>query len=200
MCLACDIDMPRLSIHLHDFNIIHRRLGHHSKVYRAAGWFDYRKGSPYSRLLVDAKYGDLPRLAWELGRRCATELARDNFFDDMDVIAPVPMHWWKKLKRGYNQAEQICLGISEATGLPVADDMRARSHGVQSRHKLTQRYAAIQDTMRVNDPSAYRGRHVLLVDDIITSGASMSEAIRAMSAASPAAISVLALGLTHHDT
>lgn len=200
MCLGCDLDMPRLSLHLHDFNAIHRRLGHHSKVDRAAGWYEYLKGSPYSQLLVDAKYGDLPRLARDLGRRCASELGRDGFFDGIDVLAPVPMYWWKKLKRGYNQAARICLGISEVTGLPVADAMHARSHGVQSRHNQSQRYAAIRHTMSVPDPTPYSGRHVLIVDDIITSGASMAEAVRAMSSASPAAVSVLALGLTRRDS
>lgn len=200
MCLACDLDMPRLSIHNSDFNTIHRRLGHQCKVDRAAGWFEYRKGSAYARLLIDAKYADMPQLARRLGRRCASELKSDGFFDGIEVVTPMPMHWWKKMKRGYNQATEICLGISEATGVTVADALHARRHGVQSRHNLQQRYDAIHDTMSAPDPTPYRGKHVLIVDDIITSGASVAEAVRALATASPSAVSVLALGLTQLDS
>lgn len=199
LCLGCDIDMPRLLIHKSDFNTIHRRLGHQCRVDRAAAWFEYRRGSAYARLLIDAKYGDMPALARRLGQRCASELDADGFFDDIDVVTPMPMHWWKKMRRGYNQAMEICNGVSEATGLPVADALRARRHGVQSRHNLQQRYASIRNTMSAPDPLPYRGRHVLLVDDIITSGASVAEAVRALSSASPSAVSVLALGLTQLD-
>lgn len=200
MCLGCDLDLPRLSFHRSDFNNIHRRLGHQCKVDRAAGWYEYRKGSAYSRLLIDAKYGDLPDLACELGRKCAAELKPEGFFDGMDVLAPMPMHWWKRLRRGYNQAEKICQGISDITGLPVVDALRARSHGVQARHSQGMRYAAMKDTMSLPHPGRYTGRHVLLVDDIITSGASMAEAVRTLATASPSAISVLALGITQLES
>lgn len=199
LCMGCLIDLPRTGAHAIEFNIIHQRLGHNCHVERAAGWFLYKRDTPYARLLVDAKYGALPRLARALGRRCACELNSDGFFEGVDLLAPMPLHWKKRLARGYNQAEEICLGISEATGIGVcAGALRAiRSHGIQSRQGAAGRFANIAGTIAPGRrASALAGRHVLLVDDIITTGASASEAIRALGAASPSAISVLCLGLT----
>lgn len=197
LCLGCFLDIPRTQCHRRDFNDIHRRLGHRYKVDRAAGWFFYRKDSDYASLLVDAKYHDMPGIDRYLGRMCATELDADGFFAGIDIAVPMPMHWRKKIFRGYNQAEEICKGIRDAVGLDYATAIRAaRSHGVQSRHSRDQRYSKIANTMAVTDIAAVKDKHVLLVDDIITTGASCMEAIRALQEVSPAAVSVLSLGLT----
>lgn len=200
LCLGCLVDLPRTGAHTCEFNIIHRRLGHTCPVDRAAGWFAYQRQTPYARLLVDAKYGALPRLASTLGRICAAELAADGFFDGIDVLAPMPLHWRKRLSRGYNQAEEICRGIAQATDIALcANALRAtRSHGIQARQSAAARFANIAGTIALGrGATALAGRHVLLVDDIITTGASAGEAIRSLSAASPSAISVLCLGLTN---
>lgn len=197
VCLGCLIDLPRTYIHRDDFNEIHRRLGHRTAVDRAAGWFFYKSGTGYANLLVDAKYRSLPALARHLGLLCAGEIQSDGFFDGIDALVPMPMHWRKRLRRGYNQASEICSGISDITGIPVIGAIRAtKSHGVQSRHTLAQRYASIDNTLAPDNKVDVSGMHVLLVDDIITSGASCIEALRALSNAKPAKISVLCIGLT----
>ncbi len=198
LCLQCMLDLPRTNVHHSDFNIIHQRLGHECHVDRAAGWFYYRKDTPYAQMLVSAKYSNLPGLCVRLGAMCATELGKDGFFDGIDAIVPMTMHWAKRMRRGYNQAYEICVGISKVTGMPIHDVLRAvRGHGVQSRHTKQQRYTMIANSMDVRDPDALAGRHILVVDDIITTGASMAEAVRTLQrCAAPASISVLCLGLT----
>lgn len=198
LCLQCRLDMPRTHLHHIKFNIIHQRLGHECHVDRAAAWFYYRKDTPYAQILVKAKYSNLPNLCVELGRMYADELADDNFFEGIDIIVPMTMHWLKRLRRGYNQAHEICHGIADATGIPICNALRAvRSHGVQSRHNKQQRYAMIANSLAVSNPQTLAGKHILVVDDIITTGASMAEAVRTLqSQASPASISVLCLGLT----
>lgn len=202
LCLGCLIELPRTSAHASEFNIIHQRLGHNCHVDRAAGWFFYRRSTPYAGLLVDTKYGALPRLARSLGRICAAELKADGFFDGIDLLAPMPLHWQKRLSRGYNQAEEICRGIADVTDIAVCPNaLRAnKSHGIQSRHSAAARYSNIAGTISLGSgAAALAGRHVLLVDDIITTGATAAEAIHALASASPAAVSVLALGLTNTD-
>ena len=199
LCLGCLVDLPRTGAHASEFNIIHQRLGHNCHVDRAAGWFFYRRATPYARLLVDAKYGGLPRLARSLGRICAAELKADGFFDGIEALAPMPMHWTKRLARGYNQAEEICRGIADATGIAICHSAlrAAKSHGIQARQSAAGRYANIAGTIAPGRGApALVGRNVLLVDDIITTGATVAEAVRALASASPSAISVLALGLT----
>ncbi len=198
LCLQCLLDMPRTDLHHSDFNIIHQRLGHECHVDQAAGWFYYRKDTPYARLLVDAKYSNLPGICVKLGSMCAQELSQDGFFDRIDALVPMTMHWRKRIMRGYNQDYEICRGIEGTAGVPIVDVLRAvRSHGVQSRHNKQQRYKMIANSMAVTHPQAIAGKHILIVDDIITTGASMSEAVRTLQRdASPASVSVLCLGLT----
>lgn len=197
MCLKCLLEVPRSAVHRQPFNIIHQRLGHNAVVDRAAGWFMYAKQSAYARMLIDAKYASQPGIARGLGRICASELKADGFFDGIDALVPMPLHWTKQLRRGYNQAWEICRGISEATGLPIVQALRAaKPHGVQSRLSEPERRASIAGTLAVAHAEQAAGRHLLFVDDIITTGATASEAVRTLAAASPASVSVLSLGLT----
>lgn len=197
ICLGCDLEMPRLAIHNDNFNTIHQRLGHNCHVDRAAGWFSYKKDSPYSRLLIDAKYSNLPKLAKVLGRKCAQELMQEGFFSEIDLMVPMPMHWTKQLRRGYNQAIEICKGISEATGIPWTDALRAaRPHGVQSRHTRDERFKKISGTIVAKRNSGISCKRVLFIDDIITTGASASEAIRVIQSENPKSIDALFLGVT----
>lgn len=199
LCLHCLLQLPRSYVHRQDFNEIHRRLGHHHRVDRAAGWFYYQKSSPYAQLLIDAKYGNLPEIDRQLARMCAAELAADRFFDGIEAIVYMPMYWTKRWIRGYNQAQEIARGVSEVTGIPCVGALRAaRSHGIQARHSQQQRHTAIAGTFALADGAAITGRSILLVDDIITSGASCQEALRALAQASPSSINILSLGLTAH--
>lgn len=198
LCLDCIIDLPRTNIHKQSFNVIHQRLGHQCKVDQAAGWFYYRKGTAYAQMLVEAKYNNRPQLAVKLGKMCAEELAGDYFFNNIDLIVPMPMYWLKRMFRGYNQAEEIAIGISKVTSIQVENALKAkRGHAIQSRQNKTQRYKNISDTMEIKKDVELKGRNVLLVDDIITTGASMSEAVKTIQVGSPASISVLCLGLTY---
>ena len=197
MCLECFVNLPRANIHRDDFNAIHERLGHKACVDKAGAWYLYKRNSPYAQMLVDAKYRDLPRLAYKLGRMCAQELQPDGFFDGIEMIVPMPMHWYKRLKRGYNQAVEIARGIADVTGLEVCQALKAaRSHGVQSRNTRDERYEKIRDTLEVPKPELIAGRSVLFVDDIITTGASASEGARILAEAQPRRLNVLCIGLT----
>lgn len=198
MCLKCSLDMPRTGLHRKDFNIVHQRLGHQCRLDKATGWFYYHRGSPYAQMLIDSKYGSQPRLDYKLARMCAAELNADGFFQDIDALVPMPMHWTKKWMRGYNQAVEICRGISAVTGIPVVEALKARTgHGIQARHSREQRFQSISNTLALSDMAEdVENCHVLFVDDIITTGASAIEAIRTLWQASPRAVSALSLGLT----
>lgn len=198
MCLQCELDLPRANVHLSPFNDVHKRLGHKSSVWKAAGWFYYLRHSAYAQMLVDAKYSGQPSVDYKLGAKCAAELEPQGFFDDIDFLVPMPMHWTKRWRRGYNQAERICAGIESVTGIPICEALRAkRAHGVQSRKGREQRFASISGTLGLSKLwPEIAGKHVLFVDDIITTGASATEAVRTLWGASPRSVSVLALGLT----
>lgn len=184
--------------HLSPFNEIHRRLGHKAIVDQAAGWFFYKKETPLAKIMIDAKYAGRPGLVQDLARKFAHELVADNFFSHIQVLVPTPMHWFKEMRRGYNQAEVICWGIEDVTSIPVVNALRAPlAHRVQSRQSRLRRYVNLQGTISLSkEAPEIEGKHVLLVDDIITTGSTLRECILQLGAASPASISVLAIAVT----
>lgn len=198
MCLQCELDLPRTSVHLNAFNEVHKRLGHKCSVWKAAGWFYYLRQSAYAQMLIDSKYSGQPSVDFKLGAKFARELESDAFFQDIDFLVPMPMHWTKRWRRGYNQAERICAGIERVTGIPVCEALRAKHpHGTQSRHNREERFSSISGTLGLSRRwPEIAGKNVLFVDDIITTGASASEAVQTLWKASPRSVSVLALGLT----
>ncbi len=199
MCTDCLLQLPRTHFHLSPFNILHHRLGPAVPLDRAAAWYYYVKQSLTARMIVDMKYSGRPRQGQIMGEIYAREILPSGFFSGVDALVPVPMHYSKRLLRGYNQTEEICLGVSRATGLKIADVLRAPiSHGVQSRRSAAQRKAAVQGTFAASARAAdYDGRHLLIVDDIITTGATMQEALASLHSACPSStLSVLALAAT----
>ncbi len=200
MCLNCLLSMPRTHFHRNQFNELHKRLGPGIPLDRVASWFFYNRHSDYARLIIDTKYGGRPKQGRKLGRMYARELLASGFFTGIDAMVPIPMHWTKRLMRGYNQTEEICRGISQATGIPVACLLKAPvSHGVQSRHTPEERAIALKGTFAATrNASDFDGRHLLAVDDIITTGATMNEALQHLHSACPnATLSVLSLAATH---
>lgn len=171
----------------------------------AAAWFDYDPVSPVAELIRGAKYYDRPRLARRLGEMFAREVlcypAPDGAFPfgGIEVLLPVPMHWRKQMSRGYNQSVEIARGISLATGMEVADNLVAvRRHATQTRKSRSERGRNLAGTVAVVRPHELDGRHIAVVDDILTTGATLAECVAAISVsgARPLSISLLTLGAT----
>lgn len=200
MCLKCLMGLPQTGLHIHQPNLIHERLiSLSSPIQRASSLFWYYKDNEYSSLIHDAKYNGRPSIALKLARMHSTELQKTDFFDGIDLILPVPMHFYKRMIRGYNQAFEIAKGISDITGIPVCENLRARRmHTTQTKKNLSQRLASIKGVYKVVHPEELDGKHVLIVDDVITTGATMVECIDTIHRHSPtASFSVFSLALTH---
>lgn len=206
MCTQCAITMPFCS-----------ESGHELLVNRAAivnapfptgmarAWFRYNPDDAYARLVRDAKYHDRPRMARQLGLLFGKHLLAlapepGGFHAaDIDVLLPMPMHISKKLRRGYNQSEEIAHGIAEAIGAAVADNLVAvRNHGTQTRLSDSRRAQNIRGCFALRHPEELDGLNAAIVDDIITTGASMNEAVLATATAGArlASVSLLAIAAT----
>lgn len=201
ICLYCLTDMPRTGVHTDTFSIIHKRLASHVRLERGAAWFYYFRENPFARMIQRAKYNSRPALAYKLGAMYAREIAPDGFFTDIDVIIPVPLHRFKYLCRGYNQSEEISKGIESVTGIPIETGwLRARRHSTQTRRNAYDRWLNTRGIFSVNNHSLMAGRHVLIVDDVLTTGATMIGCMEAIHTADQSVkISVLTLGLTHYN-
>ena len=203
MCMACLAALPRTRMHVRPDNGIVARLARPGlRLELAAAWMDYNRHSPYASLIRDAKYRSMPALVREAGRCFALEMQSDAVaaLSDIDVLLPVPVHWTKLLRRGYNQSREAAVGIASVLGVPVGDNLRAlRPHRTQTRRGASERLHAMKGLFALRASDELRGLHVAVVDDVVTTGATMAEALRVLSEAGLRAISVLALAAVRSD-
>ena len=133
-----------------------------------------------------------------MGRQMALELLPHGFFCDIDVIVPVVLAASRLKQRGYNQSREIALGISEATGLPVADKVVRRTAFTKSQTTLMrwERMENMDGIWELVDGSRVKGKHVLIVDDIITTGATTIACAEQLLKAGDVKVSILGFGFT----
>lgn len=198
MCLDCHMKMPRVNAHLDDAHPLARRLAAAARIKRLASMFVYVRDTSYARVIQRSKYNSRPEIDRQLAAMFAAELKQHGFFNGIDVILPVPMHITKKLRRGYNQAEEIARGVEEITGIAVSDNLVAsRPHDTQTRKSAVDRLRNAADIYSVVYPGELEGKHVLVVDDVITTGATVIACSDALRAAVPTVtVSVLTLAAT----
>ena len=162
---------------------------------RAAAFLFFDKEDPIRDLVHRMKYADRPEIGYQLGRQAAMEFQYADFFDGIDVIVPLPLHPKRLRERGYNQSEYIARGISDVTGLPVDTThvTRVRNTPKQALKKGAERRANVQDAFDVNHPEQLYRTHILVVDDLITTGETMRSCLKAMKRFRGAKFSVFAL-------
>lgn len=182
LCRHCWSQLPRTQLHNIPFNTVEQLFAGKVPIERATGYFFYEKSSPYSQILQDIKYRHTPLMGTWLAAQAARELQAAGFFDDISAIAPVPLHATKLAKRGYNQSEYIARGLSQVTHIPVVKAVKAvRAHETQTRKGALERFKNTQDTFAASRKAqALSGKHILLTDDVITTGSTLSACAQAL--------------------
>lgn len=197
-CLKCFLEMPRTNYHLLENSPMHYKLLCHAPIEKTAAMFFYVKGTNYAKLIQDSKYNDLPQIDRWLASTFAEELKHSGFFNSINLILPVPMSGWKKFRRGFNQAEVIAEGVNEITGIPLGDNLFAqKGHKTQTRKSAIERQKNAENVFSLRYSDELAGKHVLLVDDVITTGATLRACCEVIHNGSPSTrISVLTLAST----
>lgn len=167
----------------------------HRAVQRIGAYAIYRREGAVARLIQRLKYSGRYELGQWMGRLAATELKDTGLFDDVDVLVPIPLSWRRRLRRGYNQSELLAKGISEVTGIPVRTDILRRTvHNMsQTRVEYMQRYTNACDIFALRprvSPDSLRGLHIMLVDDVMTTGTTMYSAIEVIDTIPEVSVSV----------
>ena len=213
LCLQCLMEMPLTYFWLQSHNpmadrfnaLIQKDVGERKEAYAfAAALFVYREEAPYKKIPYHIKYqGDISAGRY-FGNMLGCKMAECPHFDDVDLIIPVPLHWLRRLKRGYNQASVIACGLASALGAPVSTDLLVRMKRTATQTKLgleakadnvkgafTVAHDKMQAVLESGPP-----RHVLLVDDVFTTGSTLHSCLLALRTALPCSvrISVATLG------
>ena len=175
ICTECYVVIPRTNYHLIRENPVEKLLWGRCLVERAAAFSYYTRDSRIRRMIHHLKYKGAAEIGTELGRIYGNSLKNSDFLDGIDFIIPVPLHPSKKRQRGYNQSDLISMGISEASGIPVDAGILERKTvtGTQTRKSRYDRWTNVDDIFRVTCRQRLKGKHVLIVDDVITTGSTI---------------------------
>lgn len=197
LCAPCTLKMPLLPYSRDCPSRTEALLLSELRLVRAASYFRYDKESDYRKILYHLKYYGHPAVGFCLARRAAVSLSAEGFFEGIDYIVPVPLSRRKKRKRGYNQCDYIARGIQSVTGLEIRCDVVARtvSNQVQAKKGRLQRWLNAEGIFAVSDAGALDGSHVLVVDDVATTGATIMSLMDVMTASADVRISVFTLAL-----
>lgn len=198
ICTGCLTKLPRSGYHRRHLNPMEERFAGHFPFVRATGHFLYARGSELSQLFQDMKYRGFPKIGELLGSTVATELYPTGFFSEIDLILPVPMHFFKQMHRGYNQTHHIAAGISKVTKLPVDLSLQAtRAHRTQTSLSGEERLANTSGIFALKNPQLLEGKGILLIDDVCTTGATISEAATVVTnAVGNCRLYILTIGVT----
>ncbi|MBR6169590.1 MAG: ComF family protein [Bacteroidaceae bacterium] len=181
ICTSCSIQMPRYPLKSIEDNEPLRKVWDFAPVQYGATLLYYRPQSDYHKMITDIKYRGGEQLGIKLGQWAAMEMAHWQLAEKIDVIVPVPSDSKRENKRGYNQAELIARGLGNAMQRPV-ETFLTRSKTGTSQTKLGKRERRENATGKyeASIPQFWRGKHILLVDDVLTTGATIGNCARTL--------------------
>jgi ComF family protein len=190
LCLGCQLELPLFR----NEQFVEHILGGRVPVKAASIYLKFYSGGLTQRLLHEIKYRNNQVLGVYLGERFMLYADNSALFTNIDLIVPVPLHEKKYKQRGYNQSELIATGISNILGAPVDINTvrRATSSETQTRKSREERWLNV-DGIFTSDKASLLDKDVLLVDDVITTGATMEACAQEVLKAGAASISFAAL-------
>ena len=198
LCPVCETELVASDSPEQPANELTDRLAGRLPVTYAAAAYVFTEGNVCQRLIHRLKYHHRADVGRGLGERLGRRLATKTVLADLHGIVPVPIHPRRRHERGYNQAEVIGEGLSTALGIPVyAEALRRRSfRGSQTKRGKLDRLANVRDSFATGS-GAFAGRHLLLVDDVMTTGATLDFCGNLLLAAHPGLrLSVATLAIT----
>ena len=174
LCLECLNDLPYTHFAMHKNNPVEKKFWGRIALASAMSEFYFSKGSMVQNMIHEFKYRGNKKAGHFFGNIMGKSLLNSNRFN-IDVIVPLPLFERKEKIRGFNQAEILCNGIAEILNKPVATNnvIRKVFTDTQTKKHRIERWKNVEGIFYVNSPKELEGRHILLVDDVITTGATI---------------------------
>lgn len=175
VCTHCIAELPRTNYHLHETNPVEEKLAGRLPIKNGWAFLRFRKGGIVQRLLHQLKYNNHPEIGVLMGRIYGHDLAKAGLSQEFDVIIPVPLHNARKRKRGYNQSAQLAEGLSHSMNIPWDESISIRKQRTasQTRKSRLDRWENVKDVFTISGNKTIKGKRVILVDDVITTGATL---------------------------
>ena len=192
LCRFCEYHLPKTNFHHEIENPVTRLFWGRVTLETGAAFLYFNKGGRVQRLVHQLKYKGRKDIGVYLGDLYGQSLKYAPRFNSADAIIPVPLHKKKYMQRGYNQSEQFAIGLAGSMNIPVNKHLlvRTKATDTQTRKSRFSRYQNVKEIFRVNTPQEWKGKHLLLVDDVITTGATLESCILALNTIPDVRISV----------
>lgn len=194
VCLQCRLELPHTGYHRHVDNPISRLFWGRIPVRCATAFYFFRKQGKVQELLHHLKYENQPEIGEEIGRWYGRELHTSEY-GQSDFIIPVPLHPHKLARRGYNQSEAFARGLEATLGLPARNDLLLRSTNSESQTRKGRyaRWRNVETVFTTGNTNEIRNRQILLVDDVITTGATLESCARELFQAGAAQVRIASI-------
>jgi len=174
LCLDCLNEIPKTNYHKNEDNLLNRTFYGITNIKYSTAFYFFRKGSKFQILIHKLKYNGNKQLGVELGKMGGSEINK-SIFSEIDIIIPVPLHPARKRERGYNQSEMIAEGLSETMKKEYRTDVLLRHIYTQTQTKKTleERRKNVNSAFTIKNEDVIKGKHILLVDDVVTTGSTL---------------------------
>lgn len=198
LCLDCIRRLPLTNFSAHAQNPVERIFHGRLPVVSATAYTFFSKNSVMQQLLHDLKYRGNRKIGHYFGRRMGVHLLQHPPAEPIDALVPLPMFASKEKKRGFNQADTICEGMAAVTGFPLIKNavIRKDNAATQTRKNRKERWENIQGGFRLVSADRVANKHLLLVDDVVTTGATLEACGRELMRAPNTRLSIAALAYT----
>ncbi len=175
LCTKCLFELPETNFCNTSDNPVEKIFYGRLNIVSAAAVYYFTKDSLLQHLMIELKYRNNKEVGFYLGKQLGYQLQESQRFTDVDVIVPLPLNPKKEKKRGYNQAMIICEGIASIWRKPVLKNVVIRTlfTETQTQQDRVHRWQNMQNVFAITDTKILEGKHVLLVDDVITTGATL---------------------------
>lgn len=182
LCLSCRFSFPKSHFTSLTDNAIHQLFWGRFPLQQAFSMYKFQKSGVLQTLMHQLKYGGQQEVGLYFGKELGKALFEQKGFVLPDLIVPVPLHWKKEKTRGYNQCQLICEGLSNKLNIPIVSNILYRKvHSEsQTKKKRFQRWENVEEIFGLNESSVLIGKHILLIDDIVTTGSTLEACVQTL--------------------
>jgi len=175
ICTSCQYYLPKTNFHLEKENTFTERLWGRFPLHTASAFYHFTKGGRIQRLIHHLKYNNKPEVGYMIGLRYGDILRKAPLYRSVDLILPVPLHPKKQRQRGYNQSDTFAKGLSESMEIPYMKNILVRNKmtDTQTKKSRLERLENVGKAFQLQKAEKLRGKHVLIVDDVLTTGATL---------------------------